>query len=119
MAIRDELSSECCDRLVSHDEAFQWFDRLLTRCRERGWLKARRRQRTDSTHVLAAIRNVRRLEGVGEMLRHTLDILALLAPERPRLPQRRRPGSAMYQLTSAWALPLQTTTSRCSMPSRI
>lgn len=73
--------SEFRDRLVAHDVALQYFDRLLSHCRERGWLKARGRQRTDSTHVLAAIRNVSRLEGVGEMLRHTLDMLAQLAPE--------------------------------------
>lgn len=80
--------SEFRDRLVAHDVALQYFDRLLTHCRERGWLKARGRQRTDSTHVLAAIRNVSRLEGVGEMLRHSLDILAQLAPKwLPALPR--------------------------------
>ena len=73
--------SEFRDRLVAHDVALQYFDRLLTHCRERGWLKARGRQRTDSTHVLAAIRNVSRLEGVGEMLRHSLNMLAQLVPE--------------------------------------
>jgi hypothetical protein len=31
-------------------------DTLLTPCRERGWFKARERQRTDSTHILAAVR---------------------------------------------------------------
>jgi transposase len=39
-------------------------------CRERGWIKARGKQRTDSTHVLAAIRALRRLEYVGETMRH-------------------------------------------------
>ena len=34
---------------------------MLTRYRERGLLKARGRQRTDSTHVLAAVRKLNRL----------------------------------------------------------
>lgn len=72
--------SEFRDRLLEHEVALRYFDRLLDHCRERGWLKARGRQRTDSTHVLAAIRSVSRLESVGEMLRHTLDILAQVAP---------------------------------------
>jgi transposase len=46
------------------------FDRLLEQGRERGWSKARGKQRPDSTHVLAAVRTLRRLEGVGATLRH-------------------------------------------------
>ena len=38
--------------------------------------KARGRQRTDSSHVLAAIRVLSRLENIGETLRHTLNTLA-------------------------------------------
>jgi transposase len=56
-------------------------DALLDSCRERKWLKARGRQRTDSTHVLARVRAVNRLECVGETLRHTLNSLAVVAPE--------------------------------------
>jgi DDE family transposase len=41
---------------------------------------ARGKQRTDSTHVLAAIRTLRRLECVGETMRHTPGILAEVAP---------------------------------------
>src|SRR5881409_2288638 len=37
-------------------------DAMLAQLRERGLLKARGRQRTDSTHVLAAVRAVNRLE---------------------------------------------------------
>jgi len=35
---------------------------------------ARGKQRTDSTHVLAAIRTLRRLECVGETMRHALNV---------------------------------------------
>jgi len=59
----------------------QWLDTLLERFKARGVLKARGRQRRDSTHVLAAIRMVNRLECVGETLRHALNALAAEAPE--------------------------------------
>ena len=55
--------------------------RLLARCRELGLLKARGRQRTDATHVLAAIRALNRLELLGETLRAALNELAALAPD--------------------------------------
>ena len=51
-------------------------DTLLERFRELGLLKVRGKQRTDSTHVLAAIRTVDRLTLVGETLRHVLNELA-------------------------------------------
>jgi transposase len=55
--------------------------KLLERCRELGILKARGRQRTDATHVLAAIRVLNRLELVGETLRAALNELAAVAPD--------------------------------------
>ena len=45
-----------------------------------GLVKARGQQRTDSTHVLAAIRVMNRLELVAETLRATLNELATVAP---------------------------------------
>src|SRR5262249_22262552 len=44
-------------------------------------LKARGQQRTDSTHVLAAIRVLSRLELVAETLRATLNDIAAVAPD--------------------------------------
>src|SRR5262249_44212295 len=46
------------------------------------------RQRTDSTHILAATRDLNRLELVGETLRAALNTLATIAPEwlRQRVP---------------------------------
>ena len=52
--------------------------------RERGLLKASGRQRTDSTHVLAAVRAVNRLESVGETLRAALNALAAAASSQLR-----------------------------------
>ena len=44
-------------------------------------MKARGQQRTDSTHVLAAIRTLNRLESVGETLRATLNSVATVIPD--------------------------------------
>lgn len=68
-------------RLIEGEAEQQLLDNLLVRFKARGWLKARGRQRTDSTHVLAAIRDLNRLECVGETLRHALNCLAEVAPE--------------------------------------
>ena len=60
-------------------------ERLLTAqlklFQARGLVKAGGRQRTDSTHVLAVIRQLNRLELVGESLRHALNELAQVAPD--------------------------------------
>jgi len=55
--------------------------RVLDAAREGGLLKARGRQRTDSTHVLAAIRTLNRLELMGETLRAALNAIAVAAPD--------------------------------------
>jgi len=68
-------------RLVASEQAQRLFDLLLNRLREAKLVKARGRQRTDSTHVLAAVQALHRLESVGETLRHALDTLARVAPD--------------------------------------
>jgi transposase len=68
-------------RLLTGGAETQLLQALLELCKRRGWLKARGRQRTDSTHVLAAIRDLNRLECAGETLRHTLNVLAEVAPD--------------------------------------
>jgi transposase len=68
-------------RLVAGGAEERLLDRLLARCRELGLLKACGRQRSDTTHVLAAIRVLNRLELVGETLRAALNELATIAPD--------------------------------------
>ena len=72
--------SEFRTRLVIGEAEHLLLDTLLTLARTQGLLKARGRQRTDSTHVLAAIRVLNRLERVGETLRAALNSLAVVAP---------------------------------------
>jgi transposase len=73
--------SEFRTRLVAGQAEQLLLDTLLARVRECGLLKVRGRQRTDSTHVLAAIRVLNRLERVGETVRHALNSLAVAAPD--------------------------------------
>lgn len=67
-------------RLVAGGVEMLLLDTLLERVRERGLLKARGRMRTDSTHVLAAVRTVSRLVTCGETLRAALNAVAAAAP---------------------------------------
>ena len=72
--------SEFRDRLIAGQMEQKLLNLLLERFRGRGLLRARGKQRTDSTHVQAAIRNLNRLELVGETMRHALNTLAVSAP---------------------------------------
>src|SRR5882762_5743354 len=69
------------DRLLAGSAAEVLLDKLLERCRALGLLTARGQQRTDSTHVLAAIRVLNRLELVAETLRAALNAVATVAPD--------------------------------------
>ncbi len=73
--------SEFRERLVAGQAETVLLDVLLEHCKQRGWLKAGGKQRTDSTHVLARVRSLSNLECVGETLRATLDDVALVAPD--------------------------------------
>jgi transposase len=68
-------------RLLEGSQELLLFETLLEHFHRKKLLKARGRQRTDSTHILAAVRALNRLEGAGETLRHALNCLAVAAPE--------------------------------------
>jgi transposase len=73
--------SEFRSRLVQGPAQRQILDTLLDLLGELGLIRERGRQRTDSTHVLAAVRVLNRLERVGQTMRAALNDLAVLAPE--------------------------------------
>ena len=56
-------------------------EKLLEGCKERGYLKVRGRQRTDSTHVLGALRVLSKWERTAETMRAALNALASATPE--------------------------------------
>jgi transposase len=73
--------SEFRARLLKDDATVLLLDAVLELCRDAGLLKARSKQRSDSTYVLANIRDLSRLENVAETLRHALNQLAVHAPD--------------------------------------
>src|SRR5215207_7185649 len=68
-------------RLVAGGAEHLLLDTMLERFKARGLVKARGKQRTDSTHVLAAVHDLHLLELVAETLRATLDDLAAVVPD--------------------------------------
>lgn len=68
-------------RLVTGQAEPLLLDRMLERFKARGLIKARGKQRTDSTHVLGAVRDLHLLELVAETLRATLNDLAAVVPD--------------------------------------
>jgi transposase len=72
--------SEFRSRLVAGNLELVILDLLLGRLKALGLVKAGGRQRTDSTHVLGAIRDLNLLELAGESVRAALEALAAAAP---------------------------------------
>ncbi len=67
------------DRLLEEERADRLLDLALARLKEAGLVRERTAQRTDSTHVLAAVRDLTRLELVTEAVRAALEELARTA----------------------------------------
>jgi len=68
-------------RLLNTQSEYLLLDKMLGHFRARGLIKARGRQRTDSTYVLGAVRDLHLLELVTETMRAVLNELAAVAPE--------------------------------------
>ena len=68
-------------RLLEHEAGDRLLARVLEAAHEAGLLKARGRQRTDSTHVLAAVREINRIELLAETLRAALNAIAAVAAD--------------------------------------
>jgi transposase len=75
------ILSEFRERLIAGSPEALLLDTLLTQLQDQGLLKARTKQRTDSTHILAAIRTLNRLELLIETVRYALNRLAVVAPD--------------------------------------
>jgi transposase len=66
--------------VVEGDAEMSLLQRLLEQCRKIDLVRERSDMRTDLTHIIASIRNMNRLELVGETLRATLNVLATVDP---------------------------------------
>ena len=68
-------------RLIEGKAEERLLSTLLDYAKKEGLIKSRGRQRTDSTNVLSAVRELNRLEMVAETLRAALNELAVVEPE--------------------------------------
>jgi len=68
-------------RVVEHGLEEKVLDLLLSRLVELGLLAAGGKARTDSTHVVSAVRDLNRLELAGESVRAAIQALAVAAPD--------------------------------------
>lgn len=73
--------SEFRQRLLEHEAGERLLNSLLAHFQQAGLLKGRGTQRTDSTHVMASVRDLNRLELVGRTLQAALDAIAEVAPQ--------------------------------------
>lgn len=73
--------SEFRQRLVTAGMEQKLLERMLEVLVEEGLLKKGGHQRTDSTHIVAAVKDLARLEMLGETMRATLNDIATAAPE--------------------------------------
>src|SRR4051794_19804291 len=111
-------------RLVAGKAEHLLLDTMLERFKARGLVKAGGKQRTDSTHILAAVHDLHLLELVAETLRATLDDLAAVAPVWLRKVAQpvwfKRYGRRVkdYRLPKRLPSRLGATALRCWMPWR-
>jgi transposase len=77
----ESVLSEFRGRVVEHSLEARILDLLVARLVEKGLLKSRGKQRTDSSHVLAAVRQLNQVELVGESVRACVEALAAADPD--------------------------------------
>ncbi|WTN27569.1 transposase [Streptomyces canus] len=90
------------ERIAQDDRADRLPDLALARLKEAGLVRERSAQRTDSTHVLAAVRDLTRLELVTEAVRAALEEVARTAGHLLSI-WSTRSGGAATAVRSAWA----------------
>lgn len=69
------------DRLIEGNVELLLLRQILEKGRKLGLIRMRCDMRTDSTHVVASIRNMNRSELVGETLRAALNVIATVDPK--------------------------------------
>jgi transposase len=74
------VPSEFRARLIVGRAEERLFTQMLDLFVGRGLLNAQGGQRTNATHIVAAVRELNRMEIVGETLHHVLNVLAQVAP---------------------------------------
>lgn len=68
-------------RLFEQEAQGRLFEIVLKHLSEKNLLKGHKKQRTDATHILAHVRNLNRIELVGESIRSSLNRIARVDPD--------------------------------------
>ncbi|HEX9537976.1 MAG TPA: transposase [Streptosporangiaceae bacterium] len=84
-------------------------DTLIGRLAADGLVPARGKMRTDSTHVVSAVRDLNRLELAGELVRACLEALAVAAPHVVAHLLDESWGKRYAARTGTWRMPASTT----------
>ncbi|MFE5524719.1 transposase [Embleya sp. NPDC056538] len=110
------------ERIAQGDRADQLLDLALARLKNAGLVRERTTQRTDSTRVLAAVRELTRLELVTEAVRAALEDVARAATvvrsAWARTPPGPRPESSLPATTPTSCWNASTATDRATDPAR-
>jgi transposase len=75
------IFSEFRQRLLTKGKEAQLLNKMLEGFQDKKLLKSGRKQRTDSTHILAKVKHLSRMESVVETLRAALNEIAEFFPE--------------------------------------
>jgi transposase len=75
------ILSEFRERLITEVEEQELLNKMLEKFQEKGLVCGKGKQRTDSTHILAKVRELTRLESLIETVRYALNTLAEVAPD--------------------------------------
>lgn len=78
--IRHQILTEFRERLIKGESTDLLLDEILQCFREKGWLKEKKKQRTDATYIVSAGRRLKRIELVWEALSKALEVCAIQAP---------------------------------------
>jgi transposase len=73
--------SEFRSRLINSNAEERIFNKIIEHCKNLNLIKSRGNQRTDSTHVLASVKSLNKIEIIGESLRAALNEIACIEPE--------------------------------------
>lgn len=104
------ILSEFRTRLVTHELQTRVLDLMVARLIEAGLLKAGGKQRTDSTHVLAAVRLLNQIELVGESVRACLEALVAADPDWVAAALDRSWQRRYAARIDSWRMPASKTT---------
>jgi transposase len=105
----DSILSEFRARVVAGGLDQVVLDTLLEQLAAGGLVAARGKMRTDSTHVISAVRDLNRLELAGESVRACLEALAVAAPQVVAQLLDDSWGKRYAARIDTWRMPASTT----------